>query len=546
MRLPRSWRPRWNLAGFFRLLIQVLRTPFFLPLITFFLLYNVAYAKWCIIYDCNGIWKPAFPPSWRTWALALAVAPINAAIWLVWMLGWEAAVWWFRIRRVRSRVSSRAGSPRISGSGDDAEDQLLPGSDRTSRSVSPNEKQYRSRHGLGWEWFWWFQVGLYVSIALAGLWQGAHYEHPNDIRYRPVIQQVLADKPHPYPNGYGKGEKIYIAAAFYNNEQILPYWTNTFLTVISYLGTQNVFVSIVESSSTDRSPELLSDFATKLSDMGVAHRVLVRDDTIVKPGDLSFNNRINFLAAIRNRVMEPLVENGGYSRVLFSNDVYVEPESVIELLETADGQYDMACAMDFNHFGAYDAWVLRDRLGHLTSTVWPFFIDAPSIKLMHEDAPVPVFSCWNGMVVFAADPLLPISLRSNTTLSTSPLPRPIPPTHPAARDPSLRGPSPALTPPLRFRSADRDAGECFSSESFLLPYDMRRVYDLQRIYVNPRVVTSYSWHFYIWFKWVLGHPLVRWWVRDVYDGAWMERAKMIVGDEKDVWVWDGGDCHPWW
>ena len=165
---------------------------------------------------------------------------------------------------------------------------------------------------------------------------------------------------------------------------------------------------------------------------------------------------------------------------------------------------------------------------------------------MYDDAPVPVFTCWNGMVVFSADPLLPIPLRSNRTLSTAPLPHALPSTHPAARNPALLGPSPALTPPLRFRAADRDAGECFSSESFLLPYDFRRVFNLQRVLVNPRVVTSYGWKFYVWFKWVLAHRAVRWWVRDVYGGAWMERAKMVVGNEADVWVWDGGDCHPWW
>lgn len=122
--------------------------------------------------------------------------------------------------------------------------------------------------------------------------------------------------------------------------------------VITYLGPSNVYVSIVESYSTDSSPDLLTAYAATLTARGVPHRILVRDDAAVpKPDDLQFNNRISFLARIRNRVMEPLVESGGYERVLFSNDVFVEPESVIELLQTRDGEYDMACAMDFGHFG---------------------------------------------------------------------------------------------------------------------------------------------------------------------------------------------------
>jgi len=200
-------------------------------------------------------------------------------------------------------------------------------------------------------------------------------------------------------------DKIFIAAAFSQNEGVLPYWTATMLSVIAYRGPSNIFVSIVESHSSDASPVLLTALADTLAARGVQHRILVRDDdAIEKPEDLSFNNRINFLAAIRNRVLEPLIKNGGYDRVLFSNDVFVEPESVIELLEINGGEYDVACAMDFNHFGAYDAWVLRDRLGHLTGTIWPYFIDAPSIKLMREDSPVPAFACWNGMIVFSAYP----------------------------------------------------------------------------------------------------------------------------------------------
>ncbi|TFY60951.1 hypothetical protein EVJ58_g4808 [Rhodofomes roseus] len=336
-------------------------------------------------------------------------------------------------------------------------------------------------------------------------------------------------------------EKIYIAAAFYNNHIVLPYWTKSMLSTISYLGPENVFVSIVESHSSDNTPELLREFDASLAKMHVPRRILIQDTAIEKPEDLSFDNRIEFLAAVRNRVMEPLVDYGGYDKVLFSNDVYIEPESIVELIETAGGEYDFACAMDFNHYGAYDAWVLRDRLGHLTSTIWPYFIDKPSIDLMRQDAPVPAFTCWNGMVVFNAEPLLPIHLRPNRTLSSDPLSTPLPRTHPLER-----GPSPALTPALRFRKSDRGTGECFESESFNLPYDFRRVFGLDRVLVNPRVVTSYDFRFYVWFKWVLSHRLVRWWVRDVYDGWGMERRKMVVGPEDQVWVWDGGDCHPWW
>lgn len=121
---------------------------------------------------------------------------------------------------------------------------------------------------------------------------------------------------------------------------------------------------------------------------------------------------------------------------------------------------------------------------------WPYFFDQEDYEAMRSEAAVPVFACWNGIVVFLADPILPIYLRSNRTLSSDPLPFELPATHPVAHDSSMRGPSPALTPPIGFRASA--PGECFSSESFLLPYDLRRVFNLQRIYVNPRVIVAYD------------------------------------------------------
>ncbi|KZT69133.1 glycosyltransferase family 69 protein [Daedalea quercina L-15889] len=538
---PLSLNVRPALATVCRFLFRLARVPFFLPLVTFYILFRIAETSWCALYDWNNLWQSAFPYSWVVWVLALVVAPLNAALWLGGLLGCKAFCWAVGYLKGRRSVSlGQNGSPVMRP----REDEYMLLSDTESgherRASSPTLSLSRRRAVRISTLWWWAQVTVFASIALVGAWEAVHYVHPNDVRFRNAVERASHDS-HLKPGGYGKGEKIYIAAAFYNNHAVLPYWTQSMLATIRYLGPDNVFVSIVESNSDDSTPDLLRDFDAALAQLHVPRRILIQDTAIEKPEDLAFDNRIEFLAAVRNRAMEPLVERGGYDKVLFSNDVFIEPESIVELIETADGEYDFACAMDFNHFGAYDAWVLRDRLGHLTSTIWPYFIDKPSIELIRQDAPVPVFTCWNGMVVFTAEPLLPIHLRKNTTLSTSPLSTPLPASHPLRR-----GPSPALTPALRFRKSDRAAGECFSSESFNLPYDLRRVFGLARVLVNPRVVASYDWRFYVWFKWVLRHRLVRWWVRDVFDGWGMERRKMVVGAEDQVWVWDGGDCHPWW
>lgn len=40
--------------------------------------------------------------------------------------------------------------------------------------------------------------------------------------------------------------------------------------------------------------------------------------------------------------------------------------------------------------------------------------------------------------------------------------------------------------------------------------------------------------------------MLKWWIEGIYDGAWMQKDVMVVGDAKAISQWDGGDCHPWW
>jgi hypothetical protein len=114
-----------------------------------------------------------------------------------------------------------------------------------------------------------------------------------------------------------------------------------------------VYVSIVESHSTDASPLLPRAFDAKLEAMGVPRRILTNDMSIPRPESMATAPpRIEYLAALRNVAMEPLVAHGGYDRVLFTNDVFVEAEALVELLHTYDGDYDMACGLDFQHWGS--------------------------------------------------------------------------------------------------------------------------------------------------------------------------------------------------
>ena len=76
------------------------------------------------------------------------------------------------------------------------------------------------------------------------------------------------------------------------------------------------------------------------------------------------------------------------------------------LLATRDGDYSAACSLDFAkppHY--YDTFALRDNDGHeaVTST-FPYFRSKVSRTAMISGHPVPVQSCWNGIVVFDAAP----------------------------------------------------------------------------------------------------------------------------------------------
>ena len=68
------------------------------------------------------------------------------------------------------------------------------------------------------------------------------------------------------------------------------------------------------------------------------------------------------------------------------------------LINTRDGNYSAACAMDFMHPPHYyDTFAMRDSEGHEpVMSKFPYFRAGASRKAMVYGQPVPVQSCWNG------------------------------------------------------------------------------------------------------------------------------------------------------
>ncbi|TFK23833.1 hypothetical protein FA15DRAFT_620245 [Coprinopsis marcescibilis] len=270
----------------------------------------------------------------------------------------------------------------------------------------------------------------------------------------------------------------YIAANLYNSAGLLPSWTKEMTLLINHLGHEEVFVSIFESNSNDGTKSLLKNFEEALNKSAIPNKVVLKEGVKVRWG-LNDPGRIRYLAGVRNEVLEPLrsMESEGktFSKVIFFNDIYFDWRSIVHLINTNNGDYDQACALDFDGVGMYDTWVLRDACGRKAKEVWPYFASNANhaVDRIRNEEPIEVGTCWNGVAAFDAqwfmsNSTLASSLESNSNAEST-------------NKPSL---------PLKFR----DDPDCTSSECYLLGLDMHRWRKPERpkIYVNPRVSVAYN------------------------------------------------------
>ncbi|KAH7104950.1 cryptococcal mannosyltransferase 1-domain-containing protein [Auriculariales sp. MPI-PUGE-AT-0066] len=391
---------------------------------------------------------------------------------------------------------------------------------------------------------WWTLLCFYLAWALFGLYAYATFENKRDFRFRGEIDLAVAK---PRPQGYGKGEKIFLAAMFHQNEPVLPFWIEQMNRVIQWVGTDNIYISILESYSTDNSPLILEQWDKELERKGVKRQILTNFNEIKRPDKMLTDiHRMEFLSATRNRVLAPLKTMPDFDRMLFSNDIFIHAESVVELLNTRNGDYDVVCGMDFAQWGLYDNWVVRDAYGQFVSSLWPHLIEKTGWVAMERDEPAPVFACWNGIFLTRASPFMTreTRLKSNTTkegafkMSEEPL-HWMPKTHPMY--PEYNSVAPSDLPALEFRLSGDD--ECFSSESFLIPYDLRRMYGMEKHFMHPMVVNTYLYDHYLVWKYIYRNWLVQWWIKKVEQGFNMFRTVVVVGHRETVYSWDGGLCH---
>jgi hypothetical protein len=154
-------------------------------------------------------------------------------------------------------------------------------------------------------------------------------------------------------------EKIFIVSIHRNSEYMLRlYWSSALISLVQFLGPQNVFVSILESGSLDNTKGALQDLDANLRALGAETNIVLgesvdeqreslrhvppegrRDGWIwtgrekgtfrgveFEVGDRGWEKRrIPHLADLRNKAMEPLAElkekGKKFQRVLWINDV---------------------------------------------------------------------------------------------------------------------------------------------------------------------------------------------------------------------------------
>ena len=227
------------------------------------------------------------------------------------------------------------------------------------------------------------------------------------------------DRKKTLPIATSKKTKYFIASTIHNMEKTIDDYINEMQKLISYLGTENVIISIMENGdSTDKTREKLEEFLFYLNTTEIPNRIIMEheiDDPRINASDpkslennFISNLRIQYYAELRNRCLDFIYQipniNFSNTKVIFFNDIIFEFENIINLLSTNNEDYDAVCGLDF-YDCFYDSWVSIDLSGYSLRHDFPFFVNKEGQDLVINHKPVRVFSCWNGVMAFTAEPL---------------------------------------------------------------------------------------------------------------------------------------------
>lgn len=229
---------------------------------------------------------------------------------------------------------------------------------------------------------------------------------------------ILADP----SSRYDTKQRISIALNLYNSEDILPSLSLALLGLVHHLHpTHQIYISIFENGSNDKTRDLLGNLAPALFAAGI-NGLSFRSTILQRPQEI---DRIVALANIRNEAILPLLPHAADGVLLFVNDVVTCTSDLLELihqqrLQRAHG----VMSTDWDYAGGQprfrDVWVARGINGELPYSMREpsgFTEFAPSGNWGHDlfstqdeavyqrwldGRPLPVYSGWNGAIAFDA------------------------------------------------------------------------------------------------------------------------------------------------
>ena len=221
------------------------------------------------------------------------------------------------------------------------------------------------------------------------------------------------------PIATARNTTFFIAATIHNMEKIIDDYFIEMKKLINYLGNENVIISIMENGdSTDKTREKLVEFMEYLNDTEIVNRIILdheiddprknESDPYSLENNFLSNLRIKYYSQLRNRCLDFIYDipnlNFSNTKVIFFNDIIFEYENIINLLSTNNEDYDAVCGLDF-YDCFYDSWVSIDLSGYSLRHDFPYFVNKEGQDLVINHKPIRVMSCWNGVIVFTAEPL---------------------------------------------------------------------------------------------------------------------------------------------
>ncbi|OLY81342.1 Alpha-1,3-mannosyltransferase CMT1 [Smittium mucronatum] len=256
-------------------------------------------------------------------------------------------------------------------------------------------------------------------------------------------------------------KKYFFAINLYNNEEVIPYMIQELMLLFKFFGVENIFLSLYENGSKDNTKKLLRDFSEYLKTFDIKHDFVLEDGS--RPKEF---HRIEYLAKVRNRALDPLEKEKKkgrvYDKIIFMNDIFFCRNDILELVYQSDFQgSDLTCPLDFfsepdweNKLIFRDTWVARDIEGSRFRQLFRELSDHPETKLRNDQKlPFQVQCSWNGVAVLNPKPFYD-------------------------KD------------PLRFRRSHVGTGECSASECSLLCNDLWNR-GFRRFVAVPEIMVSY-------------------------------------------------------